>query len=254
MNTSPRQPKVSLARALSKLGHCSRTQAQVLVAAGRVRVNGRAQTDAALRVDLEHDRIEVDGRRLISTARVYLMLNKPRGLVTTASDEEGRATVYACLPEDLPYLSPVGRLDKASEGLLLFTNDTRWADRLLSPETHIDRVYHVQVEGPADEALIKRMGEGITDGKDFLAAKRASVLRRGSRNTWLEIVLDEGKNRHIRRLLTALGVNVLRLMRVAIGPLTLGDLAKGESRRLTDEERRALGEAMAPARKARSPH
>ncbi len=247
----PRQPKVSLPRALSKLGHCSRTQAQALIASGRVQVNGRARTDAALRVDLERDRIEVDGRRLSPADKIYLMLNKPRGLVTTASDEEGRPTVYACLPEGLPYLAPMGRLDRASEGLLLFTNDTRWADRILSPDSHVSKVYHVQVEGPADESLLRRMTEGVTDEGDFLAAKRVSVLRRGGRNAWLEVVLDEGKHRHIRRLLTALSVNVLRLVRVAVGPLTLGDLTKGKYRHLTDEERRALEDAAPSAKKTR---
>jgi 23S rRNA pseudouridine2605 synthase len=247
----PRRPKVSLPRALSKLGHCSRTQAQALIAAGRVRVNGRARTDAAFRVDLERDRIEVDGRRLAPADKIYLMLNKPRGLVTTASDEEGRATVYACLPEDLPYLAPVGRLDKASEGLLLFTNDTRWADRILSPDSHVSKVYHVQVKGPADESLLRRMTEGVTDEGESLSAKRVGVLRRGGRNAWLEVVLDEGKHRHIRRLLAALGVNVLRLVRVAVGPLTLGDLTKGKYRHLTDEERRALEDASSSAKNTR---
>ncbi len=247
----PRRPRVSLPRALSKLGHCSRTQAQALIAAGRVQVNGRARTDAALRVDLERDCIEVDGRRLAPADKVYLMLNKPRGLVTTASDEEGRATVYDCLSGDLPYLAPVGRLDRASEGLLLFTNDTRWADRILSPDSHVSKVYHVQVEGPADESLLRRMTEGVTDEGDFLAAKRVSVLRRGGRNAWLVVVLDEGKHRHIRRLLAALGVNVLRLVRVAVGPLTLGDLTKGKCRHLTDEERRALENAAPSAKKTR---
>jgi 23S rRNA pseudouridine2605 synthase len=239
-----RQPRVSLARALSKLGHCSRTQAQVLIVEGRVRVNGRVRTDAALRVDLEGDRITVDGRPVARREGVYLMLNKPRSLVTTASDEEGRATVYDCLAgEDLPWLAPVGRLDRASEGLLLFTNDTRWADRVLSPDSHLDKVYHVQVEGLVDEALLKRMMEGVTDRGDFLAAKRARVLRRGGRNTWLEIVLDEGKNRHIRRLLKALGIQVLRLVRVAFGSLTLEGLTKGRYRHLTREEIKALEEA-----------
>lgn len=250
----PRQPKVSLARALSKLGFCSRTQAQALIAAGRVRVNGRARTDAAARVALERDCIEVDGRRLAAQAGVYLMLNKPRGLVTTASDEEGRATVYACLPGDLPYLAPVGRLDKASEGLLLFTNDTRWADRILSPQTHLDKAYHVQVGGPVDEALLRRMTEGVTDERDFLAVKRVGVLRQGSRNTWLEVVLDEGKHRHIRRLLGAMGIEVLRLVRVAIGPLTLENLPKGKCRHLTDEERKALEDAVSLAPKAQPSH
>lgn len=249
----PRRPKVGLARALSKLGYSSRAQARALIAERRVRVGGRVQTDPEARVDLDRDRIEVDGQALAAKPGVYLMLNKPRGLVTTASDEKGRATVYECLTDPaLPWLTPVGRLDRASEGLLLFTNDTRWADRILSPETHLDKVYHVQVDRLADEALLQRMREGVTaEEADFLRVKRVRVLRRGRRNSWLEVVLDEGKNRHIRRLLEALGVEVLRLVRVAIGPLELGELARGEHRRLTGEELEAVERAVTVAARGR---
>ncbi len=166
------------------------------------------------------------------------MLNKPRGLVTTTADEQGRATVYECLRDpSLPRVFPVGRLDQASEGLLLFTNDTQWAERITAPETHVDKTYHVQVDGLADDALLGRLRQGVTTAEgDFLAVKRAALLRQGSRNSWLELVLDEGKNRHLRRLLAALGLEVLRLMRVAIGPLELGNLVKGAWRNLTPEE------------------
>lgn len=190
---------------------------------------------------LGSDRLEVDGQAVGSSAKVYLMLNKPRGLVTTASDEQGRETVYACLAgEQLPFVAPVGRLDKASEGLLLFTNDGGWAARITAPENHIEKTYHVQVDCLVDEAFLRRMSQGVTVEGDFLTARRVSLLRRGSRNCWLEIVLDEGKNRHIRRLLSALGVGVLRLMRVAVGPLQLGSLAKGQFRRLSVDEVLAL--------------
>ena len=241
-----REPRVSLGRALSKLGICSRSQAQGVVAEGRVRVNGTVRRDPAFRVDLERDRIEVDGARAAAEAPVYLMLNKPRGLVTTTADERGRETVYACLADpSLPRVTPVGRLDRASEGLLLFSNDTRWGARLLDPATHLDRVYHVQVDRLADEALLRAMEEGVTaEEGDFLAAKRAQLLREGSRRSWVEVVLDEGKNRHIRRLLAALGVEVLRLVRVAVGPLQLGELPKGEFRHLTAEELRAVEAAV----------
>lgn len=236
-----RRPRVSLARALSKLGFCSRSQGRELVEEGRVRVNGAVRRDPELRVDPDRDRIEVDGGRVAAEERVYLMLNKPRGLVTTASDERGRGTVYDALDDpELPFVSPVGRLDRASEGLLLFTNDTRWAARILDPATHLDKTYHVQVDRLTDEALLRRMTEGVAAGDDFLAAKRASRLREGTRNSWLEVVLDEGRNRHIRRLLEALGVDVLRLVRVSIGPLALGDLPRGAHRRLTPEEVRSL--------------
>jgi 23S rRNA pseudouridine2605 synthase len=237
---------VSLARALSKLGLCSRSQASGLITAGRVSLNGVTERNPATRIDPARDRIAVDRRPVGAARKVYLALNKPRGLVTTRADAEGRETVYACLRDPtLPYVAPVGRLDKASEGLLLFTNDTRWAARILDPATHVDKVYHVHVDRHPDDALLQRMLEGVRAGHatgDVLTAKRVRVLRQGTRTSWLEIVLDEGKNRHIRRLLATLGLDVRRLVRVAIGPLALGPLRKGETRHLTPEEREALGE------------
>ena len=137
-------------------------------------------------------------------------------------------------------MAPVGRLDKASEGLLLLTNDTAWAARITAPESHLDKTYHVQVDCLADEDLARRIQAGAEAEGELLAARRVSVLRHGTRNSWLEIVLDEGKNRHIRRLLAALGVGVMRLVRVTIGPLPLGDLAKGQFRHLTSSEVRNL--------------
>ena len=230
-----------LARALSKLGYCSRSQARGLIQAGRVRVNGVPRRDPEWRVNLERDRLQVDEQAVRGEAKVYLMLNKPRGLVTTASDEQGRDTVFECLAgKGLPFVAPVGRLDKASEGLLLLTNDTAWAARITAPESHLDKTYHVQVDCLADEDLARRIQAGAEAEGELLAARRVSVLRQGTRNSWLEIVLDEGKNRHIRRLLAALGVGVMRLVRVTIGPLPLGDLAKGQFRHLTSSEVRNL--------------
>jgi 23S rRNA pseudouridine2605 synthase len=232
---------VSLARALSKLGYCSRTQAQALIQAGRVQVNGAVQRAPSWRVDLRRDRIAVDGERVTAAAKVYLMLNKPRGLVTTTSDERGRETVYDCLTDSsLPWVSPVGRLDKASEGLLLFTNDTQWAARILDPATHLDKTYHVQINCVAGEGLLEQLRTGVVDAGETLRAKSVRLLRHGGRNSWLEIVLDEGRNRHIRRMADALGVSVLRLVRVSIGPLELGELSKGEYRHLTAAERDAV--------------
>jgi 23S rRNA pseudouridine2605 synthase len=165
------------------------------------------------------------------------MLNKPRGLITTTSDEQGRTTVYNCLNGlGLPFVTPVGRLDKASEGLLLFTNDGEWADDITDPSTHLEKTYHVQVNRVAEENLLRRIHNGLTVEGDFLAAKRVRVLRHGTRTSWLETVLEEGKNRHIRRLLNAFEIEVLRLVRVAIGPLLLGSLTKGQVRRLTEAE------------------
>jgi 23S rRNA pseudouridine2605 synthase len=236
---------VSLPRALSKLGFCSRTQAAALIAAGRVSVNGEPARSQTLRVDPRSDRICVDGRTVAAAQAVYLMLNKPRGLVTSAADEQARETVYSLLRgSGLPWVGPVGRLDKASEGLLLFTNDSAWAARLLDPARHVDRVYHVQIDQVADEALLSRLRFGVeVAGEAPLAARRARVLRAGEKTCWLEVVLDEGRNRHIRRMLLALGVEVRRLVRVAIGRLELGDLPKGQWRALTPAEKAALDAA-----------
>ena len=237
--------KVGLARALSKLGYCSRSRAAELIVAGRVKWNGAVRRDPETPVHLGKDRIEIDGQPLAASSKIYLALNKPRGAATTAADEKGRETVYGYLPADLPWLAPVGRLDKASEGLLLLTNDTEWAARITAPETHLDKTYHVQINAIADEALLQGLRNGILTGDgESLRVKNVRLLRHGEHNSWLEIVLDEGKNRHIRRMLEELKTDVLRLVRVAIGPLALGGLSKGATRVLEPEEKQALDRAM----------
>jgi 23S rRNA pseudouridine2605 synthase len=246
--------RVGLARALSKLGFCSRSQAAKLIREGRVRLNGATRRDPETPVRLERDRIEVDRSAVTAESRIYLMLNKPRGAVTTASDEKGRATVYSLLGEALPWVGPVGRLDKASEGLLLLTNDSEWAARISNPGSHLDKIYHVQVQALAGETLVEKLVSGVSAGRELLRAKHASVLRSGEKNTWLEITLDEGKNRQIRRMLEALGIEVLRLIRVAIGPLALGQLAKGKSRVLAASEKSALDRAMKITREWKGAH
>ncbi len=232
-----RAPSVSLNRALSKLGLCSRTQAEALIAEGRVEVGGKVIRNAALRVDPDRDHIAVDGKRVVGERKVYLMVNKPRGLITTRDDPQDRGTVYDCLEgPDLPFVSPVGRLDKASEGLLLMTNDTRWAARLLDPASGVDKLYHVQIGALPDDTMLAKLRAGAMVDGDMLRARSIEILRSGARNSWLEVVLDEGRNRHIRRLLDAHDIEVLRLIRVAIGRLPLGDLARGKARHLTAEE------------------
>jgi 23S rRNA pseudouridine2605 synthase len=234
---------------MSKLGYCSRSQAAELIRAGRVRLNGVARLNPEEPVHLGKDYIDVDGHAIQSQSKIYLMMNKPRGVVTTASDEKGRQTVYSVLGnagECQPWVAPVGRLDKASEGLLLLTNDSEWGARIAAPETHLAKTYHAQVGAILGEKMIEAIAQGVTtaDG-DFLRAREARLLRSGQKNCWLEIVLDEGKNRQIRRLLESLGVEALRLMRVAIGPLALGSLPKGAFRALTNDEKLALDRAMA---------
>ena len=237
-----------MARALSKLGYCSRSQAAELIRDGRVRVNGGIRRDPETPVHLGKDRLLVDEKPLDSREKIYLMMNKPRGVVTTASDEKGRGTVYSALEKHsktLPWVAPVGRLDKASEGLLLLTNDSEWGASIAAPETHLEKTYHVQIDKLADENLTRSLVKGVTaeDG-ETLRASRVQVLRSGEKNCWLEITLGEGKNRQIRRMLAALEVEVLRLVRVAIGPLQLGKLAKGTYRGLAVEEKLAIDLAM----------
>jgi 23S rRNA pseudouridine2605 synthase len=179
-------------------------------------------------------------------------MNKPCGVVTTASDEKQRKTVYDLLGPELPWVGPVGRLDKASEGLLLLTNDSKWASRITSPESCVEKKYHVQIDRVADDILLANITQECPVGKSAgghpkepLRAKAAHLVRRGDKNSWLEITLDEGKNRQIRRLLEALEVRVLRLVRVSIGPLVLGDLKKGSVRSLTAEEKKAIDKLLA---------
>jgi 23S rRNA pseudouridine2605 synthase len=235
--STPPPPRHGVARVLSKAGVASRTQAAAWVREGRVSVAGRVVRDPEYPVRAGVDEVRVDNQPVGAEARVYLALNKPRGLVTTASDEKGRDTVYRCFDgAGLPWLAPVGRLDQASEGLLLFTNDPAWAARITDPSTGPDKVYRVQVEGVPDDATLAAMREGIVDGGERLSAKAVSVLKSGGKTAWLEIALDEGKNRQIRRLCKAAGFPVLRLVRVAIGALVLGELPKGGWRHLTPAE------------------
>ena len=235
-----KRPQHGVARVLSKLGLASRAQAAQWVREGRVKVNGRIVRDPEFPVRMQADVVSVDGQPAEAERR-YLMLNKPRGLVTTRADEQGRDTVYRCFDgAQLPWLAPVGRLDKASEGLLLFSNDPGWAAAITDPERGPDKTYHVQVDRIPDAAQLAAFRAGVSDGGETLRAASASLLRAGEKNAWLEIVLDEGRNRQIRRLLGAFDFAVLRLVRVAIGPLALGDLAKGRWRDLSAEEIEAL--------------
>jgi 23S rRNA pseudouridine2605 synthase len=245
---------MGLARALSKVGYCSRARATELIRAGRVTLSGKIRRDPETPVTSKRDQIAIDGIAVKPREKIYLMMNKPRGVVTSAADEKGRETVYALLGAgtgksaadiSAPWVAPVGRLDKASEGLLLLTNDSEWGARIAAPETHLDKTYHVQVGTVADEEFLQRLVRGVKakDG-EVLRAKQARRLRAGEKNCWLELVLDEGKNRQIRRIMETMGVEVLRVVRVAIGPLQLGNLGKGKYRALTGDEKRMLDRAM----------
>ena len=244
-----------VARVISKRGFCSRSQAENLVREGRVSLRGKIVRDPDTPAR-ENDEICVDGKPVKASEFVYFMMNKPRGYVTTASDEKGRATVMDLFREQyakmypgkaVPHISPVGRLDAASEGLLLFTNDTQWADALLNPQESRGptssaihtKIYRVQVTGKPTAAELSQMEAGFNvpprvfgEPEEFMHAVSAKLYSAGEKNCWLEITLDEGKNREIRRMLAKLGYEVLRLVRIKFCNYELGDLKQGEIKQI----------------------
>ena len=235
-------PRYGLARVLSKRGLCSRSEAERRIRAGEVRVGGRVVRDPEFPTRLDQSDIVMADGAAENVVRRYIALNKPRGLVTTARDERGRDTVYRCFDgHDLPWLAPAGRLDQASEGLLLFSNDPLWNAAITEPRTPLLKTYHVQIDGIPEPEQLQALQQGIEDGGECLRAVSVALLRHGARHAWLQIVLDEGRNRHIRRMLSAQQWRVLRLVRIAIGPILLGDLAKGAFRALTEGEVAELG-------------
>jgi len=227
--------KVELERLLSKRSIASRKVAAQLILSGKVKVNGRV-----CRVPLEffhlNSKIEVMGVEVISVKKHYLMLNKPKGVVVTRSDELGRPTVYECLKDWTgPLLQAVGRLDLASEGLLFFTNDHEWANKLTDPCSHIKKIYHVQISSiPPDEVLQKLSNGIIIDGYKTLPSK-FEILRTGEKNCWVSVELSEGKNRQIRKMFESEQIEVLRLIRVQVGLMKLDDLPKGKWREISEQ-------------------
>lgn len=231
--------QVSLERALSKLGLASRSEARALILEGRVKVDGRTVNDPLAPVVPERVRVEIDGGRAERAEPLTVLLHKPRGVVTTRSDPEGRPTVYGCLEGLETHVVPVGRLDAATTGLLLLTNDTRLADWVTDPENAVPRVYLVTVRGELSDGTARRLEEGVEDRGEVLAAAKVTVRKRSGRETHLIVELTEGKNREIRRMLATAGHEVTRLKRVSFGGLELGDLPAGTWRVVSLEELRA---------------
>jgi 23S rRNA pseudouridine2605 synthase len=240
--------KKTLDRVLSRAGACSRQQAAAWIAAGRVQVNGRTVRDAEAWIDLVHDRVLVDGAPLRPRSKEVWALHKPVGYVTTADDEHGRATVYALLPSDASWLAPVGRLDRDSSGLLLFTNDSDLAHAISAPASKLPKVYEVRVKGRIDDAALAALRNGVALHDGVTRPAHVDSIDHDPRSTLLRIELVEGRNRQIRRMVLAIGSRVHTLHRTAIGPIGLGDQAEGSCRRLTPAEVHALRAAVnAPA-------
>lgn len=236
----PARSLKTLERVFSKAGLGSRTDARSWLGAGRVRVNGKIIQNPDHWVDLEKDRVTLDGKPLRAAAKTYILLYKPKGFVTSRGDPQGRPTVYDLIAGAGTWLSPVGRLDLDTSGLLLFTNDTQFAERIASPEHDVPKTYHVKAaDRLSDEQLAQlRQGVELSDGPTRPAEVRR--LRDGPKSTFLEIVITEGRNRQVRRMIEAVGSKVRKLVRVAIGEIRIGDLPIGTWRSLKEEEVRAL--------------
>lgn len=238
----------ALDRLLSRAGLCSRDDARLASAAGRVIVNGRVERDPDQWVDIAHDQVMFDGQLVRPRPSEVWALHKPIGYVTTTDDEHGRPTVCALLPADRPWLSPIGRLDLESSGLLLCTNDTHLAAGLLDPTSKLPKVYEVHCKGHLLAPSLEQLRTGILLHDRVTLPAVVEPIDRDERTTRLRITLVEGRNRQIRRMLKAVGSRVNALHRVRIGPLALGDLPSGASRRLDDVEVASLREAVAMRR------
>lgn len=235
-----KRPLKTIERVLSKAGLGSRTEARAWTAAGRVRVNGRVVRDPDAWVDLERDRVAFDGKPLRAGARIYLLMYKPKGYLTTYRDPQGRPTIYDLLAEGTPYVSPVGRLDLDTSGLLILTNDTQLAERLTNPDYHVPKTYLVKASRHLtdDDLDALRRGLELRDGPTRPAA--VTRVREAGGKTVFEITITEGRNRQVRRMVEALDAKVLKLVRIAIGSLRIGAMTIGSVRELTSDEVRAL--------------
>jgi pseudouridine synthase len=238
--------EIRLQRFLAQAGVASRRKAEELIVAGRVKVNGQVITELGSKVDPDRDKIMLAGKRLLAERPVYLMLNKPRGYVTTLSDPEGRPTVMTFLRRAGARVFPVGRLDFNTEGLLICTNDGDLAHALMHPKHEVPKTYHVKLQGLLGPDTVRSWQRGVTlDDGETTAPAEVKILGSTGKNSWLEVRIHEGKNRQIHRTAEALGFRVLKLTRVGYGGLVLDELKVGHTRPLTHEEterlRRAAG-------------
>lgn len=231
----------TLERVFSKAGLASRTDARSWIGAGRVRVNGKVIQNPDHWIDLDRDRVTLDGKPLREREKTYLLLYKPTGYLTTYRDPEGRPTVYDLLGDVGAWLSPVGRLDLDTSGLLLLTNDTDFAERITNPEHKVAKTYQVKASTLLTDEQLEQLRSGVelNDGPTRPAV--VARLRDSGKHTHLEMTITEGRNRQVRRMLEAVGSRVMKLVRTAIGPIRIGDLPIGKWRTLSADEVASLG-------------
>jgi pseudouridine synthase len=237
---------MTLDRVLSRFGVASRTDARQAILAGRLKLNGRVVRDPDLWVQLEESALQLDGRRLRPARKTYLLFYKPKGVITSHGDPGGRRTVYDCLGDTAKWVSPVGRLDKDTSGLLLLTNDTEFADHITSPHSNVPKTYLVKTSGLLSEEIVERLNAGVEMKRgDVARPVRVRRLEDRGKYTWLEVILTEGKNREVRRMVEAVGFKVLKLVRTGLGELTLAGLEVGNWRELAPSEVAALRHSRA---------
>jgi len=244
MAKSTPQPvaKKTIDRVLSKAGAGSRTEARRWIADRRVQVNGRIVTDPERWIDPERDRVALDGKPLRAAGKVYLLLYKPKGYLTTYRDPQGRKTVYDLLSERERYVFPVGRLDLDTSGLLVMTNDSAFAEALTNPDSRVPKTYLVKASKLLTDEQLARLRAGVILKDGATRPARVARLRDSSSRTVFEITITEGRNRQVRRMVETLDAKVLKLVRVAIGGLRIGELSIGTVRPLTAVEVRRLRE------------
>ncbi len=221
----------------------SRTQARSWIHEGRVAVNGKVVENPEQWIDFGKDEITVDGHPLESEKKIYLLLYKPKGFVTTAKDPDGRPTVYDLVQHVKSWMSPVGRLDLDTTGLLILTNDTQFAERLTNPDHKVPKTYQLKVKGMLSDEQLEQLRNGLelSDGPTRPAI--VTRLRNSEKYSFIEMTITEGRNRQVRRMIEAIGTKVMKLTRVAIGPIRIGDLEVGRHRHLTEDELETLRQA-----------
>jgi 23S rRNA pseudouridine2605 synthase len=232
---------MTLDRVLSRFGIASRTASLEVIRAGRLKVNGKVERDPERWVWPERDVVHLDGKWLRPVPRTYLLLYKPKGVITSHGDPDGRKTIYDLLGASGRWVAPVGRLDKDTSGLLLLTNDTEFGHAVMSPESQVPKTYMAKLNALMSDEVIGQLARGVEMKRDDWARpQRVRRLEDRGKYTWLEIVLTEGKNREVRRMVEAIGFTVIKLVRTRIGPLTLEGLQVGKWRHLTQHEITAL--------------